>query len=371
MKLFRTLVLVLSGVILILFSGLLLAGRDGRRELYRALGNLAEVVHLVHENYVDPVDLDQLERGFETGLLESVDRDAALLSGDAPAALEELPPFGIVLSRRLGSAAIREVLPGSPAETAGLGQWEILEKIDGARTRNLPLWEIRSRLRTAEASGARVTLSVLDRDVEERRTVELVPAEWKPRAFTVEEKDGALVVTVAALPRGTSLELARALKEHSGTSVVLDVRPLAWGVEADALAVADLFVTQGELGRWRGRRAGEKVFQATGTRLAGLPVVVVDRGTEGMGEVLAGALARAGATLVGEETAGHAVHLGVVREHGVRLVLPVGFWLSPDGEPLDGAGVQPDEEVKGAEEGDPPLERALELTGTRHGRKAA
>lgn len=371
MKLFRTLVLALSGVILLVFSGLLLAGKDGRRELYRALGNLAEVVHLVHENYVDPVDLEQLERGFETGLLESVHRDAALLSGDEAAGLEELPPFGLVLARRLGSAAVREVLPGSPAETAGLGEWEILERIDGDKTRDLPLWEIRTRLRRAETSGKPVSLSVVDRDVEERRTVELVPAAWKAKAFTVEEKDGAVVVTVAALPRGAAVELAAALRSHAGAPLVLDLRPLAWGVESETLAVADLFAAEGELAHWRGRRAGEQGFQATAARLAQPPVVVVDGGTEGMGEVLAGALSRAGAVLVGEETSGNAVHLGVVQEHGMRLVLPLGFWLSPSGEPLDGAGLKPDEEVKAAEEGDPPLARALELAGKGHGRKAA
>ncbi len=371
MKLFRTLVLVLSGVILVLFSSLLLAGRDGRRELYRALGNLAEVVHLVHENYVDPVDLDQLERGFESGLLESVHRDAALLSGDEPAGLDDPPPFGLELARRLGSAAVRQVIPGSPAEKAGLDEWEILEKIDGEKTRTLPLWEIRASLRRAEASGRRVSLSVLDRDVEERRTVELVPGAWKPKSFIVEERDGAIVVTMAAVPRGGALELAAILEAHGGVPVVLDLRPLAWGVESETLAVADLFAAEGELGRWEGRRAGEKAYQATVPRLAPPPVVVVDGGTEGVGEVLAGALSRAGAVLVGEETAGNAVHLGVVQEHGMRLVLPLGFWLSPSGEPLDGAGLKPDEEVTAAEEGDPPLARALELAGKGHGRKAA
>ena len=89
------------------------------------------------------------------------------------------------------------------------------------------------------------------------------------------------------------------------------------------------------------------------------------------GLVLAAALGRADADLVGEETAGRAPHLGIVEENGLRLVLPIAFWIGPDGEPLDGPGVVPGQEVEPGREGDPMLERALELARTGRARKAA
>ncbi len=48
----------------------------------------------------------------------------------------------------------------------------------------------------------------------------------------------------------------------------------------------------------------------------------------------------------------------------LNLWIPVGRWLGPDDEPLRGAGLTPDEEIEPAaedEEGDPVLQRALEL----------
>ena len=371
MKLFRILVLSLSVVLLITFSGLLLAGKDGRRSLYRALGNLAEVIHLVHENYVDPVDLDRLEKGFESGMLESLDPACALLSEDEPSGLDDVPPFGIVLSRRLGSAAVRQVLPGSPAEAAGLQKWEIVERIGDDKTRDLPLWEIRARLRAAEKAGKPLQLSVMDQEVENRRSVELTPKEWTLKAVSVRQEKGVAVMTVSALPKGAAVQLAALLRQHSHEPIVLDLRPLVWGVEDEAIAVADLFAKDGELGRWKGQRAGEKTFTADAASVASPPVTVVDHGTWGVGEVLTAALSREGASLVGEETAGHALHLQVVRQQGMRLVLPVGVWLRADGKPLDGSGIEPGEKVEGSDEGDPPLERAIELAVTSYGRAAA
>ncbi len=371
MKLFRILVLSLSVVLLITFSGLLLAGKDGRRSLYRALGNLAEVIHLVHQNYVDPVDLDRLEKGFESGMLESLDPACALLSEDEPSGLDDIPPFGIVFSRRLGSAAIRQVLPGSPAEAAGLEKWEIVERIQAVKTRDLPLWEIRARLRAAEKAGTSLQLSVVDREVENRRSVELNPKDWTLKAVSVQQEKGAAVMTLSALPKGAAMQLATLLRQHADEPIVLDLRSLVWGVEDEAIAVADLFAKTGELGRWKGQRAGGKAFTADASQIASPPVTVVDHGTWGVGEVLAAALSREGASLVGEETAGHALHLGVVRQQGMRLVLPVGVWLRADGKPLDGVGIEPAEPVESGDQGDPPLERAIELAVKSHGRAAA
>ncbi len=96
------------------------------------------------------------------------------------------------------------------------------------------------------------------------------------------------------------------------------------------------------------------------------PVVLVGPRTEGAGEVLASALQRAGATLVGAETAGHAPHMMLVNDGDIHLWIPVAYWLKADGSPLDGSGLKPDEEIAATDEGDPALDRAVELAGQLH-----
>ena len=95
-----------------------------------------------------------------------------------------------------------------------------------------------------------------------------------------------------------------------------------------------------------------------------MPVVLVGPQTEGVGEILAAALQGAGAVLVGQTTLGHAPYMSLVRDGDVAVWMPVGQWLRPDDEIIDGKGIEPDEVVETTEDGgdsDPVLERALEI----------
>ncbi len=363
---------------LLLVAGLVLAGRSFGDGLLRALGNLAEVIHLVNTQYVDPVDLDALGEGLDAGLVESVDPWAAVLDetevGEYRRVLESTPAFGLVLTLRLGSAAVRQALPGSPAEAAGLNMGDVIEEIDGVPTRGFPLWRVRLTLAAHVREETPAKLKVVARDMEERREVELDPAPWTLQLVKTERRDGVNVVRLLALGPGAAEELHAALARGPA---VLDLRELAWGSEQEAVAAAGLFMDSGEVARWKGRRAGEKGFEAPGrTGVLPPPVVLVGNATEGVGEILAAGLRRAGATLVGDRTLGHAPHMTLVRNGDLVLWIPTARWLRADGTPITrDEGIVPDEKVEAAgtrDEGDDPaLERALELARSPEAHAAA
>jgi len=367
MKHTRTVFLSVSIGVVLLFSGVLMANRGNQDALFRALGNLAEVVHLVETEYVDELNQEALSMSLDAGLVEPLDRSAAVLpSGRVDEYLEFVespPPFGLGLATRLGSASVYFVLDGSPAETAGLDRWEVIETVDGVNSRGRPLWQIRLLLMERENLGEPVRLTVFDREVDERREVVLEPAPWTVRPATVEVLDEATVLRIEALPKnGTSavVELV-----PSNGPLILDLRELRWGTESAAIALADAFVDSGVLGGWQGRRAGSKIYPATaGTAVATAPLVLVDRSTQGIAEILAEALQRNGAVVVGEKTVGHASYMSLVRDGDVAVWMPVGEWLRADDKPINGNGVEPDElvEVEDPEaDDDPVLARALEI----------
>jgi len=366
MKRFRIALLVTSVSLIVFFAGLLTAGLTSKETLFQALGNLAEVVHLVESEYVDELDPVVLATSLDAGILESVDPWAAVVTEDQVEAYEEVfsspPPYGLGLSLRLGSAAVRDVFPGSPATDAGLVNWEVIEKIEGVYTRGRPLWQLALDLADREARGEVVNLTVMDRQVDERREVVLAPGEWQPVHATVEVTEDARILTIESLTRGSATAIAAMVEE--GDPEILDLRGLVWGLEDQAIAVADLFVAEGTIAAWTGREAGNEIIEATGGAVDVLPMVLVNHETEGVGEILASALQRSGAVLLGQPTMGHAPHMEIVRRGDLNLWIPVGRWLGPDDEPLRGSGVEPDEEIEPApeeDEGDPVLERALEL----------
>jgi len=366
----RLVFLSTSVMMVILFTGMIVASRETKEDLFKALGNLAEVIHLVRNEYVDELNTEALELSLDAGIVESVDQAAAVLPETEVEAYQSFsqspPPFGLVLASRLSSAAVRHVMTDSPADDAGIEQWEVIERVEGVNTRGRPLWQVRLELARREQGDQTVSLTVMDRDVEERREVVLSPTDWEPTSVSTQARGETLVLQIDSLPAGTVAQVADRVQPDWG--LVLDLRKLVWGVEDEAIAVADLFVSEGVLGGWRGRRAGAQTFQATeGALVSNPPVVVIGHDTEGVGEVLAAALQRSGATVVGHRSAGHAPHMRIVRDGGINLWLPVGLWLRGDDEPIDGNGVVPDEVVEttaGADEGlDPVLDRAIELAG--------
>ena len=363
----RMTLMVASLLTVLGFGGMLAAGRDDTEGLYRALGNLAEVVHLIRTEYVDELNDEALSLSLDAGIVESIDRWAAVLPGELTDTYRELvvspPAFGLVLGSRLGSAAVRQAIPGSPAADAELEIGEVIERVDGVNTRGRPLWQLRLELREREASSSPVALTVVDRRVDERREVTLEPRSWSPRAAVVDDVDGVAVIRIHCLPTGAAEQIAAEVP--SDRPLVLDLRGLAWGVEEQAIAVADLFVADGLLGGWTGRKAGSQNFAATAGSPSGSPAaVLVGPETEGVGEILASALQRAGLRLLGSRTSGHAPHMRFIEDGEITLWLPVGKWQRADGTAISGNGIEPDEVVElGAEEDgvDPVLERALAL----------
>ena len=362
----RVVFVATSLVVVLLVTGLLLADRNPQDDLFRALGNLAEVVHLVETEYVDELNQEALVMSLDAGIVESLDPWAAVVREEELASFEVLtetpPAYGLSISARLGLAAVRHAVPGSPAAAAGLEQWEVVEWVDGVSTRGRPLWEVRLELKQRELEGRPVTLTVVDQQVDERREVVLEATPWQPEIATVSERAGVRIVEVHTLARGAAAVVADALR--GGGVAVLDLRGLVWGFEDEAVEVADLLASSGVLASWRGRRAGEAAFEASASRVeAPPPVVLVGSDTEGPGEILAAGLRRAGAVLVGQSTLGHAPHMRLVHDDDLHLWLPVAYWLDADDEPIDHGGIEPDHLVEepADDEHDPALERALEL----------
>ena len=367
MKRARLLFLTASVAVMMLFAGVLLANRSNQDVLFRALGNLAEVVHLVESEYVDELNQEALALSLDAGLVEPLNWSAAVLPvdriGDYLEFVESPPPYGLGLASRLGSAAVGFVFPGSPAETAGLVALEVIELVEGVNSRGRPLWQIRLELMDRERLGETVQLTVFDRGVDERREVVLEPLEWVLQAATAEERDEVTVIQIEAISKD-AVETVTSLLPEQGP-VILDLRELRWGLEAETMTLADSFVSSGRLGQWKGRKAGSKTYEANEKVITdSLPLVLVGRHTAGVGEILAAALQGAGAVVVGQTSVGFAPYMSLVQDGDVAIWMPVGQWLRPDDEVINGKGIDPDEvieEIDPDAEGDPVLERALEI----------
>ncbi len=375
--------LVSTGLIGYVAVGSLLARVLGDTS-YGQLAIFNEVIRLVLDAYVEPVDVDRAMAGARLGMTDALDGDSAYLDAEQfaryqQATVEQDAEVGVILTRRFAFLMVVTVRPGSTAEEAGLRTGDLIKSIDGRHTRPLPALVGQSLLRGAP--GSSVTLGILRAGADPfeisvtRERILPVP----PEGRMLDETTGYLRVFDLNPDTGAALHTQIEVLTREGASrMILDLRDAAFGKPADAVSVAELFMDGGLVATRVGRRVNETRLEADPARRAwdGPLVVLVNSGTSGPGEIVAAALAEtAEAPLVGEHTFGRAAVSHPVPLPVGGLVLTTAKYMSPAGISIHGSGLEPsvlvaasdphedtgDEEEAEAPRPDRILERALEV----------
>src|SRR5207245_10288191 len=154
-------------VLVLLF--MVVGGMDGVRAssndgAYRQLQVYSEVLSRVRSEYVEEPNIPVVTAGALHGLLESLDANSSYLSADEYKIYKAhqaggKADIGAAVSKRFGYASVIAVIPGGPADKAGLQDTDILEAIDGKSTREMSLAQIHSLL--SGEPGSNLNLSVV------------------------------------------------------------------------------------------------------------------------------------------------------------------------------------------------------------------
>jgi carboxyl-terminal processing protease len=249
---------------------------------------------------------------------------------------------------------VDEVLPESPAATAGIVADDRIIEIDGASTiasddHDERYWDARLR----GDAGTRVVVTYL-RAGQPPATATLTRRQVKVPSV---ERDrlgpGIGYLAIRRFQEATAADVTAALAElrRQGADrvLVLDLRKDSGGLVDQAIAVADLFLDGGTIVTIRGRGPDVETHDArkggpgTGPRL----IVLVNGQTASAAEILAGALQdhRRG-TVLGTKTYGKgAIQTYFDLADGSGLKLTTHRYLTPAGHEVEGHGINPDMEV--------------------------
>ena len=320
---------------------------------YRQIQVYSEVLSRVNQEYVEEPNLPKVTDGALHGLLESLDANSSYLSpkefNDYKAAKgDPKDSIGAAISKRFGYATVVSIIPGGPADKAGIQGGDIFEAIDGFSSREMSLAAIRSKLNTG-AAGSTITVSVVrarkaepQKIVITRDTVNIPPVADKML------EDGVGYVKVDALPKGKSQEIATRIKwlqKQGAKKLILDLRSCAEGDEAEGVSTANLFLNHGTIAYLQGQKYPREAFSADPSKaVTTLPLVVlVNRGTAGPAELVAGAiLENARGDVVGDKTFGDgSVQKTLDLPDGGALILSVAKYYSPSGKAIQDAAVTP------------------------------
>jgi carboxyl-terminal processing protease len=333
---------------------------------YKPLSVYTEVLARIKADYVEEPNMDKVTRGALQGLVEFLDPLSSYLTAEQFELFEKsrenaddgtgLSTGLVVFKQRLSYTQILYVVPGSPADQAGIRKGDLIEAIDGASTRSMAPAHMQSVL--SGKPGTRVRLLVrparqpdepqehaLERAGVELPSVASKMLEDRVGYIDLDVLDGKHVDQVAAA--------IKSLESEGAKKFILDLRGNALGDAKQGLMLADHFISEGKLGSLKGQRYPEEIFTAEAeTTLTDAPIVLItDRATASGAELAAAAILDSGrGKIAGERTYGLAAFQKTIRlDDGAALILSVAKYYRPSGKAFQDGGVEPSDPVATAE----------------------
>jgi carboxyl-terminal processing protease len=321
---------------------------------YRQINVYSEVLRHIQTDYVTEPNMAAVTNGALRGLLESLDADSSYLS---PADYKTYKAdkggkaqVGINVSKRYGYATVVSVVPGSPADKANLNDGDMIEAIGSEDTRDLSLAMI--HLLLEGQPGSELTISVVrppkpqPDKITMTRTMVSVPAV----SDTMYENSSILYIKPVVLDHDHVQQIEAKLKgmqKAGNKKILLDLRDVAAGDMTEATRLANFFLKSGTIAMLEGQTVAKQTFTADPSKTINgtLPLVVlVNRGTAGPGELVAGALLdNHRAELVGERTFGEGAQQKTFElPDGAALILSVAKYETPSGKKLQDDAVTPE-----------------------------
>jgi carboxyl-terminal processing protease len=337
-------------LVFVVIGGVHASSNDGP---YRQLQVYSEVLSRVQSEYVEEPNIPKVTDGALHGLLESLDSNSSYLTPEAYKAYKDhknqgKADIGAVVSKRFGYADVVAVLPGSPAEKAGIEETDIFESIEGKSTRDMSLQEIRNLLAGAPNTSVNAEVVHGRQPAEPQKvsiTREIVPL---PAVGDKMMEDGIGYIKAEALAKGKAQEISakiRSLEKSGAKKILLDLRNCAEGDETEGIAVANLFLNHGTITYLQGQKFPREAFNADPAKaVTNLPLaVLVNRGTAGAAEIAASAiLENARGDIVGDKTFGDgSVTKTFELPDGGALILSVAKYYSPSGKVIQDVAVTP------------------------------
>ncbi|GAC1430396.1 MAG: hypothetical protein NVSMB68_02680 [Thermoanaerobaculia bacterium] len=338
-----------SALLVFLIGGALFGQANQKNNVYRYLSIFSEVFDLVRSNYVEQVSPDRLMSGAFSGVTDAIDEFSYYVPPSQMAAYKSFVEgedngIGLVVTKRFGYAYVITAIADSPAAKAGIERGDFIEKIDGAPTQKMAVWQMRSGLR----ANRPVRLQVLRGGQTHRDDFTIQPAAFHPVPLATNRYGAVAYIKIPYFEKGTEAKFRSALDDvrKSGTrKLIVDLRGNAGGDVEEAISSADDLLTSGLITSLEGRRIEQKRWPADrATAYDGDVEVLTDPSTAAGAEIFAAAIrGNNRGKVVGVTTYGKSiVQRFITLPSGGGVLMTVAHYTMPDLKPIKETGVRPD-----------------------------
>ncbi len=284
----------------------------------------------------------------------------------------------VTMDKQLNLPRITGTIEGSPAESAGLKAGDIIQKVDGESVQGLTLSEVVKLIHGDMGTVVKITVyrenesDDLDFDV----TRDEVKAQTVNTTM-LENNIGYLGITEfdSVTPEQFNDGMAD-LRSQDMKALIIDLRSNPGGNLSAVVEIANQLLPAGNVVYTLDRDGNKEEYKSDGLHEIDIPLVVLVNGySASASEILSGAVKDYGkGTLVGETTYGKGVVQRIFSlNDGTAVKLTISNYFTPNGNNINGIGIEPDVEVEldaekyNADGTDTQLNKAVEILNEKLG----
>jgi len=325
---------------------------------YRQLELFARVLSYVQNNYVEPVNEQQLMYGAIKGMLETLDPHTVFMPPELFKEMKidtsgEFGGLGLEIAKKNDVITVVSPIDDTPAARAGIRPGDQIVRIDEESTKGMDLAQAIQKMRGP--AGKKVVLTIMREGFNAPREIAIIRDHIRIVSVEGNLYEGIGHVRVKNFQERTDAylrkELERLRAANGGNELrglVLDLRNNPGGLLDQAVAVSDRFLP-GNLtivstrGR-DGRNTTEEKSKDRDTEKPYPVVVLVNAGSASASEIVAGALQdHSRAVVMGTPTFGKgSVQTVIELEDGSGLKLTIARYYTPKGRSIQERGIMPD-----------------------------
>ena len=332
------------------------------KEVQAKINELAGYIHLY---FYEDVDNETLAEGLYSGLLEGMDdkytdyynkqeyQDLQITATQNYYGIGA----GLTQERDTMQVSINHVYQGSPAESAGLLEGDIIVMVEDIEAVSMELSELVTYIRGEEGTSVHLQIyregesDYLEFEVT-RANIDLPTVEYK----MLEGNKGYIHIMEFGAPTAEQFEQAvEDLKGQGMEAVILDVRDNPGGMVTSVTKILDDILPEGTVVYTQDKYGSKQEFTSEGDTYMDYPLAVLMNGNSASAsEILAGAIRDFEyGTLIGTTTYGKGVVQTIYPlSDGDAIKLTTAKYFTPKGENIHGTGIEPDVELEFDYQGD-------------------
>lgn len=332
-------------------------------ETYGQIKLLVDVLTLIQEHYVEPVETKKVIYGAARGMTGTLDPFSQFMEPEIHREMKtetegQFGGLGIRIAIRDSILTVITPLLGTPAYRLGILPGDKIIKIEGESTEGITIDQAIKKLRGTP--GTQVTITIMREGLKEPADY-TITREWikleSVRSKMVDKDIG--YVRLIEFTAKTDEDLDKALKEleeKGMKSLVVDLRNNPGGLLNSAYEVTKRFLGDEKMVVYTQGRKPEQKQEFRSEKKApyqNLPLIVlVNKGSASGSEIVAGALQdHKRAVIIGSPTFGKASVQSVFPlSDGSGLRLTTAKYYTPSGKVIQDKGVTPDIVIEVAKE---------------------